>query len=137
MEAEWLRRMLLVTISNRKTPVPAGLPCTRQACRARIVDLQDEIAAIKAQIAAADLERQQKRGQMDARWFHRARTALRHRQREMSELAAHMAALPREKPGRPGFKDCLIEVLRAHYSDEEWRAALDEAHRIHKERRQV
>ena len=120
-----------MTASHHATPGTAGLPCTRQACRARIAGLRDDIAAIKAQIAAADLERQQKRGQMDPRWFHRARTALRHKQREMAQLAAHMETLPPARSRKHGFKDCLIDVLRADYDDDGWHAALTEARRRH------
>jgi hypothetical protein len=106
------------------------LPPTREACRARLAELQSDIAAIRAQIAAADLERQSRRGKMDARWFHRAKTALRHKQREAAAITAHMATLPAGPSRRDGFKDCLIEVLRPDYDDEAWRSALDRAHQL-------
>ena len=113
-------------------PRPApGLPASRAGCRARLAGLRDDIAAIKAQIAAADIERQKDRGRMDPRWFHRAKTALRHKQREADEIAAHMATLPGR---REIFKDRLIEVVREDYDDTEWRAVMDEAHRRHAER---
>jgi hypothetical protein len=110
--------------------VAPELPPTREACRARLVQLQSDIAAIKAQIGAADLERQSRRGRMDPRWFHRAKTALRHKQRELAAITAHVAALPASRSRRDGFKDCLIEVLRSDYDDEAWRSALDQAHRL-------
>jgi hypothetical protein len=103
------------------------LPPSRAACRARIAELQDEIAAIRAQIASADLDRQARRGRVDARWFHRAKTALRHRRRELAELTAHMARLPAQVDRKDLFKDCLIEVLRADYQDEAWERALTRA----------
>ncbi len=126
-----------MSVFRHNAPGRAGLPPTRQACRERIDQLRDDIAAIKAQIAAADLERQRKHGTMDARWFHRARTALRHKQREVAKLSGHMATLPKDSPDRSAFKDCLIEVLRTRFDDAKWRAVLDEARRIHEERGQV
>ena len=108
---------------------PPALPETVEACRERIAALRDDIAAIKAQIAAADLDRQERGGRMDARWFHRAKTALRHKQRELEAITARMAALAAQR--RDGFKDCLIAVMREDYDSEEWRAVLDEAHRRH------
>ena len=71
------------------------------------------------------------RGKMDARWFHRAKTALRHKQREAAAITAHMATLPAGPSRRDGFKDCLIEVLRSDYDDDAWRSVLDRAHRLH------
>ncbi len=110
---------------------PDGPPPTRAACRERLAVLQDEAAAIKAQIAAADLDRQARRGRVDPRWFHRAKTALRHRQHEIATLTAHMASLPLEASRKDLFKDCLIEVLREDYEDGAWAAALAEARRRH------
>ena len=107
------------------------LPPTREACRARLVELQNDVAAIKTQIAAADLERQERRRAVDPRWFHRAKTALRHKQREIAELQVHMSSLPSP---RDAFKDCLIEVLRSDYDDARWSSALDAAHALHRQR---
>ena len=88
-----------VTIGAGAGAGNGALPPSRAACQARIAELQDEIAAIRAQIASADLDRQARRGRIDARWFHRAKTALRHRRRELAELTAHMASAA--GPGRP------------------------------------
>ncbi len=82
---------------------PAGkvdLPASRPACRAAIDQLRGEIDAIKAQIAAADLERQAKRGKMDPRWYHRARTAIRHKRQQIAALTAHLQTLPPDREGR-------------------------------------
>lgn len=108
-------------------------PGTREECRVRIGKLRDDIAAIKTQIAAADLDRQARGGRFDARWFHRAKTALRHKQREIEAVAARMAALPVERPD--SFQDCLLEVVREDYDDEEWSAVLSEARERQAERR--
>jgi hypothetical protein len=110
------------------------LPPTRAACQARIAELQDEIAAIRAQIASADLDRQARRGRVDARWFHRAKTALRHRRRELAELTVHMTSLPAGPLRRDAFKECLIEVLRADYDDGAWERALATAKDLQQER---
>ena len=107
---------------------------TRAECQARIALLQDEIAAIRAQIATADLDRQAEGRRMDPRWFHRAKTALRHRQRELAGLTQHLAALPAGPSRKERLKDALIEVLRDDYDDATWQRALAEAKRLQLER---
>ncbi|MGH6919619.1 MAG: hypothetical protein ACREJ0_18155, partial [Geminicoccaceae bacterium] len=116
---------------------PAGkvdLPAGRPACRAAIDQLRADIDAIKAQIASADLERQAKRGKMDPRWYHRARTAIRHKRQQIAELTAHMQTLPAGPGRKAGFKDCLIEVLRDEFDDEAWQGFLDRANTLHERR---
>ena len=113
---------------------PAGnaMPATRAECRATIDQLRGDIDAIKAQIAAADLERQAKRGKMDPRWYHRARTAIRHKRQQIAELTAHLQSLPSDR--KAGFKDCLIEVLRDEFDEEAWQGFLDRANTLHEQR---
>jgi hypothetical protein len=116
---------------------PAGkadLPATRAGCRAAIDQLRADIDAIKAQIAAADLERQARRGRMDPRWYHRARTAIRHKRQQIAALTAHLPTLPADPGRKVGFKDCLIEVLRDEFDDAAWQAFLDRAHALHERR---
>ena len=55
------------------SPLP---PATRAEARACLTDIDDRISAIRTQIAAADMKRQQRRGMADPDWEHRARTAL-------------------------------------------------------------
>lgn len=99
-----------------------ALDSDRAASAARIAQLRDDIAAIKAQIAAADLERQANGRKIDARWFHRAKTALRHKQRELDSLRA--------QPGRKDrLKDSIIAVVRDRCDEATWQRLLDEAHR--------
>ncbi|MGH6895005.1 MAG: hypothetical protein ACREJ5_00430 [Geminicoccaceae bacterium] len=116
--------------------MPAGkaMPATRAACRTAIDELRGDIDAIKAQIAAADLERQAKRGKMDPRWYHRARTAIRHKRQQIGALTAHMQALPAGPGRKDGFKDCLIEVLRDEFDDETWQGFLDRANTLQERR---
>jgi len=102
-------------------------PASAVACQIRLAELRDGIAAIKAQIAAADIERQSTGGRMDPRWFHRAKTALRHKQRELEEVAVLLKSFGVSV--RDKFKDRLIEVVREDYDDAEWRDVMDEAHR--------
>jgi hypothetical protein len=111
-------------------PAPTGkaMPATRAECRAAIDQLRGEIDAIKAQIAAADLERQARRGKMDPRWYHRARTAIRHKRQQIAALTAHLQTLPPDR--KVGFKDCLIQVLRDEFDDVAWQVALDRAHAL-------
>jgi hypothetical protein len=113
---------------------PAGkvMPATRPGCRAVIDQLRSDIDAIRAQIAAADLERQARRGKMDPRWYHRARTAIRHKRQQIAALAAHLQTLPPDR--KVGFKDCLIQVLRDEFDDAAWQALLDRAHALHHQR---
>jgi hypothetical protein len=101
-------------------------PATRIAAQARINALDDKIASIRTQIAAADLQRQARRLPIDTGWFHRAKTALRHLQRERAELLAHMATLPKPKDV---LKDQVIAVLRERHDEAGWAGIMDEAHR--------
>jgi hypothetical protein len=103
------------------------LPSTREACQVRLAELAGDIAAIKTQIAAADLERQRRRARVDPAQFQAWRTALRDKRREIEWLTRHMATLPSP---RDAFKDRLIAVLRADYDDIAWQAAVDRARRL-------
>ena len=102
------------------------LPETRIAARAGLAEIDDAIAAIRTQIAATDLQRQTSRKPIDPSWFHRAKTALRHLQRERAELLQHMAMLRKPKDV---LKDCVIAVLRERHDDVSWAGVMDEAHR--------
>lgn len=106
------------------------LPDSAPACRARLVELQGEIASIRTQIATADIERQARRGALDAQWFHRARTALRFKQQEIGRVSAQLAALGGDLR-RERFKDTLIGVLREHLPDDAWQSALAVARARH------
>jgi hypothetical protein len=101
-------------------------PATRGAIRARLAEIDDAIAAIRTQIAAADLQRQASRKPLEPRWFHRAKTAMRHLQRERAELSTKLSALPKPKDG---LKDCVIAVLRERHDETSWARIMDEAHR--------
>ena len=105
----------------------ADLPPTREACRALLVELATEMAAIKTEMATSDLERQRRRGKVDPIRFQEAKTALLNKQREITIMIAHMATLPSR---RDALRDRLIEVLRADYDDAAWQAALDRARRL-------
>ena len=72
----------------------ADLPSTREACRTLLAELAAEVAAIKTPIAAADLDRQQRRGKVDPQQLQECRTALRDKQREIQRITRHMATLP-------------------------------------------
>lgn len=103
------------------------LPPTRETCRERLAELASEVAAIKAGIAAADLERQRRRGRVDPQQFQAWRTALRDKQSEIERMTRYMATLPSR---REAFKDRLIAVLRADYDDTAWQAAVERARRL-------
>ena len=95
--------------------------------RLRLAALDDNIARIHTQIAAADLERQAKGKRIDPGWFHRAKTALRHLQRERAELLATTPAVATRKAA---LKNAIIEVVRRDHDEASWAAVLNEAHRL-------
>lgn len=95
--------------------------------KARLIALDDDIAAIRAQIAAADMDRQMKRKAVDARWFHRAKTALRHLQRERAELAAAQTTTTAAR--RDSVKDALLSLLRDQTDPAIWETLVAEARR--------
>ena len=98
-------------------------PQTLSKPRTRLAEIDDAMSAIRAQIAAADLQRQASRKPIDPRWFHRAKTALRHLQRERAEL------VQQSRPRRESLKDCVIAVLRERHDETGWSAIIAEAHR--------
>ncbi len=99
---------------------------TREACRDRLGHLHDEIAALKVEIATADMDRQARRGRVDPARFAQAKAELRRKQAEAAEITTLMA----RRPGRKdALKDTLIAVLREGYDEAGWRRVMDEAHR--------
>ena len=105
---------------------PAVPPATRVEARARILAIDDAIATIRTQIAAADMKRQAGRAALDPDWYHRARTAIRHLQRERAEIQAHAATLP---SGRDRLKDRIIDTVRGDYDEAAWQSVLATARR--------
>ena len=103
---------------------PAVPPATRAEARARVVAIDDAIAAIRTQLAAADMKRQAGRTALDPDWYHRARTAIRHLQRERAEVQAQAAQLP---SGRDRLKDRIIAVVREDYDDDTWERVVQTA----------
>lgn len=105
------------------------LPTTPEGCRERLAALAGEIASIRIQIATTDIRRQTERRTLDPAWFHRAKTALRMKQAERTAVAAQLARLggTTPGPGREGFKDVLIEVLREDYDRATWEQVLERA----------
>ncbi|MBF0589161.1 MAG: hypothetical protein HQL53_08540 [Magnetococcales bacterium] len=95
-----------------------------------MIVLESEIAAIRDQIAATDLERQASGGRMDASWYHRARTAMRHKKEELARLKNHLRSLPKEQDRKTRLKDAIIETVRPDYNDDEWRQVMDDAYRL-------
>lgn len=97
----------------------AGLPDDKQ----RLLQIDDAIARIRTQIATADLKRQASGQPIDPSWFHRAKTALRHLQKERLEVSASLAAAAR----KPNFKDAIIAVVREQHDAESWGRVLGAA----------
>lgn len=116
------------TLHTAESAAAASLPqTTPDMRRLRLAALDDSIARIRTQIAAADLERQAKGKKIDPSWFHRAKTAMRHLQRERAELLATGSAASLRKSS---IKDAIIEVVRREHDEASWAAILDEAHRL-------
>ena len=119
------------------TPEAVRLPHSVQGCRSRMVELMDEIASIRIQIATSDIRRQNEKRTLDPAWFHRAKTALRVKRNELAQVTAQLATLvhptghlPRPAP-REAFKDTLIEVLRSGCDDVQWAGVLQRARQLH------
>lgn len=106
---------------------------TVQGCRDRLAALEDEIASIRIQIATIDIRRQADRKTLDPAWYHRAKTALRLKQQERTQVACQLAKLNANSAAarRQSFKDSLIEVLRDDCDDERWASALRRARALH------
>ena len=116
------------TLHNAESAAAGELPgAAPDARRLRLAALDDNIARIRTQIAAADLERQARGKKIDPSWFHRAKTALRHLQRERAEL---LATAPAAATRKAALKDAIIEVVRREHDDASWAAVLNEAHRL-------
>lgn len=107
------------------------LPATRAECRARIIQVQSDIAAIRDQIAVADMNRQATGQRMDPAWFARARSALRHKREELARMQEHLRSLPGgPEESKAQLKACIIRVVRDHFTEEQWRTVLDRAHHL-------
>jgi hypothetical protein len=110
------------------------MPATRAECRPAIDQLHHDTDAVKAEIAAADLQRQAKLGNMDPRSRHRARTAIRRKRQHITALTARLQMLAPDLGRKAGFKDCVIEVLRDEFDDEARQALHDRTHTLHEQR---
>lgn len=119
-----------------QTSEAVSLPDSAQGCRKRMAELMDEIASIRIQIATSDIRRQTEKRTLDAAWFHRAKTALRLKRHELTQVTgqlasfAHQSHQPHCAP-REAFKDALIEVVRAESDDEKWSGLLHRARALH------
>ena len=87
----------------------------------KLNQIDHDIAAIKTQLAAADLRRQAQGRAIDPDWYHKAKTALRHLQAERGQLQ------DAKRFAKQAFKDQLIAVLRESSTQADWQAALAEA----------
>ena len=109
------------------------LPDTVEACRAQLWLLADEMAAIRTQIATADIRRQAAHRALDARWFQQAKSALRAKQQESAHLTAHLKTLTALN-GREALKDALIELIRLQYDEPGWAQLIHQARTLHQAR---
>ena len=101
-------------------PQSLALPKTTEACRKRLALLRDEIASIKLRLATNDIRRQSLRLGVDPDRFHRAKTALRAKQREVTEVSLELARLRSLEP-HPSYLKALFSALRREVGDEVWR----------------
>ena len=101
-------------------PQSRALPKTTEACRKRLAVLRDEIASIKLRLATNDMRRQSLRLGVDLDRFHRAKTALRAKQREVTEVSLELARLRSLEP-HPSYLKALFSALRREVGDEVWR----------------
>ncbi len=107
---------------DEQAVLPIALPDSAQGCRDRLVELQDEISSIRIQIATTDIRRQAERRGLDPNWYHRAKTALRLKQQELSQVSAQLGRLAGDTPGarRARFKDRLLALLRTQVGEACW-----------------
>ena len=103
------------------------LPKSREECHSRIIKLQFDIAAIRDQLATADMERQANGGRIDTDWFRRARASLRFKREELVLIQDHIRSTAAANKAK--LKDAIIAIVRRDYDADEWRGVLDEAHR--------
>ena len=95
-----LTEILINTLHIAESAVTGALPgTTPDMRRLRLAALDDNIASIRMQTSAADLERQAKGKRIDPSWFHRAKTALPHLQHERAELLATIPAAEQMRLG--------------------------------------
>ncbi|MBF0179961.1 MAG: hypothetical protein HQM03_08055 [Magnetococcales bacterium] len=93
-----------------------------------MIQLQTDIAAIRDQIAVADLNRQARGQLMDPAWFARARSALRHKREELARMQEHLRRLPDgPEETKAKLKECIIRIVRDHFTDDQWRTVMDQA----------
>ena len=111
-----------MTDLTNAAPVAVNSPGLPDDTR-RLIEIEDAIAKIRTQIATADLARQRTAKPIDPDWFHRARTALRHLNRERAELIARQGGRRR----RERLKDAIIAILRERHDSAAWTAVLAEA----------
>ena len=111
-----------MTTTTDAAPAAANDPGLPDATR-QLIEIDNAIAKIRTQIATADLERQRLTRPIDPDWYHRARTALRHLNRERAELIARQGGRRR----RERLKDAIIAVLREQHDPAVWTAVLAEA----------
>ena len=102
----------------------------------RLIEIEDAIAKIRTQIATADLARQRTARPIDPDWFHRARTALRHLNRERAEIVARQGGRRRrEQPLRgprrrhlPLRRDAALQDQRQRHGAHAWAASAERDH---------
>ena len=122
------------------TSKSCNLPNTADACRERLLVLADEMVSSKTQIAIVDIRRQRARRALDAHCFEQARTALHLKRQEVANLKAHLKSLTAKASsgaGREGFKDVLIEVVRAHCDEPTWIQLMSQARALQQEREAI
>jgi len=106
--------------------VTGNSPTTREECQQRLLEIHNDIAAIRTEIATADLERQARRGRINPTAFLNMKGRLRTLQAQAAEVSVRMSRLPGRKDA---LKEMLIVLFRERHDDAAWAVVLDEAHR--------
>lgn len=98
---------------------PGVLPTTVSGCRERRRQLELELSQAKTEIAANDIRRQLSGDPVDPEWFACIRAAIVTKRQELLAVIDRQSELSVGR-GRNGFRDAVIETLRADYNDDEW-----------------
>lgn len=100
-------------------------PVTVSEARARIAELNAAIASIDDQARYRELS-----NTLDAGWYRKAKTSRRYKSLERDRLQNWILDQSDRAVGARTLNDCIVEVVRGDYLDDDWEGVLEEANAI-------